>query len=132
MAQLPLRLLTKNAVHGMNNQTIFLTLNVVSQMAGFIEVPRLNFRRVFSYTRQAAASYSRPSRDSGERVLGVQIGDDAQPVPLYEGAGVTCTPFEFVSRRQARKAASSGKRAMILARMQAISSLARQLARQCL
>jgi hypothetical protein len=66
----------------------------MQEMAVFIDVPRLNFAMVFPYTRQAAASYSRPSCDSGERVLRVPIGEGAHSW-FVRGCGRHLHPFSI-------------------------------------
>jgi hypothetical protein len=52
MTQAPLKE-RKKEYHNLfcrNNQSILHTRNDLSEMVGFIDVPRLNFRRVFPYT----------------------------------------------------------------------------------
>jgi hypothetical protein len=61
-------------------------------MAGFIDVPRLNFPRVFPYTRQAAASYSRPRGIAAKGCLGyksetVHINRRAPETPVSRPPG---------------------------------------------
>jgi hypothetical protein len=66
-------------------------------------MPRLNFRKVFPYTYDARA-HSRPSRDVGKRFSGVQ-SERAPNSCLCARVRASLAPFfDFVSRRQARKA----------------------------
>jgi hypothetical protein len=54
------------------NQSILHTRMDLSEKAGFIDVPRLNFRRVFPYTRQSPHPTRAPRPDGGERLLRFQ------------------------------------------------------------
>ena len=63
-------------------------------MAGFIDVPQLNFLGVFPYTRQAAASYSRPRAIAAKGCLGyksetVHINRQAPETPVRRPPGGT-------------------------------------------
>src|SRR5262249_31710226 len=89
--------------------------NDLSQITGFIDVPRLNFRRVFPYTRHAP--YPLESSDGGKKLLRAPIGEApnsrlckrrVKPFEFGNASGVTSPRFgaalRIVRRCQLRKA----------------------------